>query len=272
MIRLLMAQVYRNIRKPWFVLVLVATFVLTVWLAVSPFRDQYSYQGFMNRYGDMSPSTVSRFVLGEARPDLTVSDIYDVYMFAHKEEHLRQGYLSTARGLAFIGCVIPAFFVGRELGKRKIRAVLIPGQSRAAVFIWIVVRYFLAAFILITASLGMVRVQWSVEPGQFEHFYMVNTQLRFVLYCLSVFSAMMFVTFIIKNPIPSAIASLVVAAIAFLTGKLFPVVSPVSELFMENYWYAETGPEFWRPHVIASFIIIAVFIAASWLIFRRREV
>ena len=272
MIRLLMAQVYRNIRKPWFILVLVATFVLTVWLAVSPFRDQYSYQGFMNRYGDMSPSTVSRFVLGEARPDLTVSDIYDVYMFAHKEEHLRQGYLSTARGLAFIGCVIPAFFVGRELGKRKIRAVLIPGQSRAAVFIWIVVRYFLAAFILITASLGMVRVQWSVEPGQFEHFYMVNTQLRFVLYCLCVFSGMMFVAFLVKNPIPTAIASLVFTGIAALTGKLIPHISPVGELLMENYWYAETGPEFWRPHVIVSFIVIAVFTAASWLIFRRREV
>ena len=272
MIKLLMAQIYRNVRKPWFIIVLVAAFVLTVWIAVAPFRDQYSYQGFMNRYGDMSPATVSRFVLGEPRPDMSISDIFDAYMAAHKDEHMRQAYLSTARALAFFGCVIPAYFVSRELSKRKIRAVLIPGQSRAAVFIWLVVRFFLAAFILVTASLGMVRLQWSIELNMFERAYVVNTQLRFVLYCFSVFSVMMFIAFIVKQPIASALASLVVAAIAFLTGKLFPAVSPVSELFMENYWYAETGPEFWRPHVIVSLIVIAVFTIASWLIFRRREV
>lgn len=272
MIRLLKAQIFRNIRKPWFILVLALTFLLTVWIAVSPYRDQFSYQGFMNRYGDMSPATVSRFVLGESRPDLSISDIFDEYMLAHKDEHLRQAYLSTAMGLAILGCVLPAFFVGRELGKRKIRAVLIPGQSRAEVFVWIVVRYFLVAFIIITAVLGMIRIQWSVEPRMFDHSYMVNTQLRFVLYCLAVFSGMMFVTFLVKRPIPSAIASLAFVGLAVLSGKLIPSVSPVSELFMEAYWYQETGPEFWMPHVIASLIIIAVFIAASWLVFRRREI
>ena len=272
MIRLLKAQIYRNIRKPWFILVLALMFLLTVWIAVSPYRDQFSYQGFMNRYGEMSPATVSRFVLGESRPDMSISDIFDEYMMRHMDEHLRQAYLSTATGLAILGCVIPAFFVGRELGKRKIRAVLIPGQSRAEVFIWLVVRYFLAAFILITAVLGMIRIQWSVEPRAFEHSYMVNTQLRFVLYCLTVFSGMMFLAFIIKRPIPTAIASLAFVGLAILTGKLIPHISPVSELFMEAYWYQETGPEFWMPHVIVSLVVIAVFVAASWLIFRRREI
>ena len=118
----------------------------------------------------------------------------------------------------------------------------------------------------------MIRIQWSIELSMFDRAYVVNTQLRFVLYCFSVFSFMMFVTFIIKKPIPSAIASLVVAAIAYMTGKLVPHISPVSELFMQNYWYAETGPEFWRPHVIVSLIVIAVFTIASWLVFRRREI
>ena len=272
MIKLLKAQIFRTVKKPWFILILLITFTITVWIAVSPLRDTYSYQAFMNRYSEMSPQTVSRMVLDEARPDLSISDIYDEFMIRQKDFLFPTAYVGTAMGLAFMGCIIAAFFLGRELTKRRTRAVLIPGQSRGMVFAWLAVRYYLAAFILIIASLGMVRTQWSINLSLFPRDYVVSTQLRFLLYCFAVFSGMMFVTFLVRHPVASALASLAFVGIAVLAGYLAPVIFPTSAFLSYKWWEPTVGAQFITPHVITSAVAIVVFTAASYIFYRSREI
>ena len=272
MIKLLKEQIFRAVKKPWFILIFLITFTITVWIAVSPLRDTYSYQGFMNRYGSMSPQTVSRMVLDEARPDMSISDIYDEFMIRQKDFLFPTAYVATATGLAFMGCIIAAFFLGRELTKRRTRAVLIPGQSRGLVFTLLAVRYYLAAFILIVASLGMVRTQWSIDLSMFPRDYVVSTQLRFLLYCFAVFSGMMLVTVLVRNPVGSALASLAFVGLAVLAGYLAPTVFPTASLLSYKWWEPTVGAEYITPHVITSAIAIVVFTAASYIIYRNREI
>ena len=271
MIRLLKMQAYRNIRRPWLLLVLILAFTLIVWMTVAPFREVFSYQAFMSKYEGMKPEYVSLAVLGKARFDLTVSEIYEEFMRTQQDWLFEHSYINISGWLGYISCVVPAFFIGRKITKKKIGTVLVPGQSRTEVFIWLAVRYYVAAFFLIVASLGMVRIQWSVDLSAFPHDYVVGTQLRFVLYGLSIFSGMMLVTFLVRHPVLSAVASLAFVLIATLIGRLIPSISPVAAFFAQDSWTQGTPPALYTPQVIAAIVTIIVFTAASYLIFRRRD-
>ncbi len=271
MIGLLKMQAYRNIRRPWFLLVLLLTFTLIVWFAAAPVRDLVSYQMFMDKYEDMKPELVSLSVLGETRHDLTVEEIYEEFIKQKQDWLFETSYANTYGALLFLGCVIPAFFIGREISKKKIGNILVPGQSRAAVFTWLAVRYYIAAFILVIATLGMVRIELCIDLNSFPHDYVVGTQLRFVLFELAVFSGMMFLTFLVRHPLISAAVSLAFSFAAVIAVKIISSGLSSAGLLSQGSWLLSAEPGEGTIPVIVAIAAIVVFTAASWLVFRRRD-
>jgi hypothetical protein len=268
MIGLLKMQAYRNIRRPWFLLAFLLTFTLIVWFAVAPVRDFVSYQQFMDKYADMKPEFVSLSVLGEARFDLTVEEIYEEFIKLNQDWLFEESYSNTLGALTFLSFVIPAFFVARDISKKKIGNILVPGQSRAGVFIWLAVRYYIVAFLLTVAALGMVRIELCVDLSSFPHDWVVATQLRFVLFELAVFSGMMFLTFIVRRPLISAAVSLAFSIAAVLAVK---GISSGSGALSQGAWLLSAEPGAGTVPIIASIAATVVFTAASYVIFRRTD-
>ena len=270
--RLIRAQLLRDAKRPWILLFLAILIAVYVWMAVSPLRNATSYGKFMNTYGDMEPRLVSYAVLGEARPDLSLDAIYKEFMTRQSGWLYVRSFVNSSSGMAWISCLMAAFFLCRDLGEDSVRPMLLCGYRRSSVFIWLVVRYYILGIVITAVALAFVRSAWSLKLSSFPSGYVVNTQLRYLLYSLSTFSYPLLIAFLLKNPILSTVATFILQLlINYLICKLFPAFSPVSVVTKEAHWEAAAAPGAYVSYVIAALVIIAVCVAASWFVFRRRD-
>ena len=269
--KLLKSQFFKTWLKPWFLLVLVISVSLIVLNAASPHRGVSSYKAFVDTYGNQKPNVVSAAVLGEARPELSMYDIYEEYMQTKKDLLFAEAHASMAEIVSLLGCILAAFFLGNEIKKNKVKPLLLGGQSRASVFLWLTVRYYLVAFLVMVASFVSIRLFWSVDFRLFPLDFVVSAQLRFLLYGFSIFGYYMLITFLVKNPILSALASLAFFAVASWLCRSIPF-SSLRAYLSEASWAADAAPGSFTPSVIAAVVVLLVTITASYLIFRRREV
>ena len=269
--RLIKMQSFRTMKRPWVLLFLVVIIAIYFWMAVSPLRNATSYSVVMNRYGEMKPENVAIAVLGEARPDLTLDEIYDEFIASQSDWLYVRSFVNSSSGMAWISCLMAAFFLCRDLGENSVRPILIAGYKRSSVFIWLVVRYFIFGILITVITLAFVRMSWRVHLGSFPKDYVFSTQMRYLLYSLYLFSYPMLLAFLLKNPILSAVGSFILVLILTRVCNLFPSFSPMSVIPEEEHWLMTTGPDVYMHYVIAAIVIIVVCITASYLVFRRRD-
>lgn len=269
--RLIKARLFRDAKRPWILLFLAILIAVYVWMAVSPLRNATSYSKFMEDYGDMDPRKVSFAVLGEERPDLSLDAIYKEFMARQGGWLYVRSFVNSASGMAWISCLMAAFFLCRDLGEDSVRPMLLSGYRRSSVFIWLVVRYYVLGIVITAVALAFVRSAWSLKLSSFPSKYVVGTQLRYLLYSLSTFSYPLLIAFLLKNPILSTVATFIEVLLLNWISKLFPAFSPVSVVAKEAHWEEAVAPGAYVNFVIAAFVIIAVCVTASWFIFRRRD-
>ena len=269
--RLLRVQFIRHLKRPWALLFLVIIIAAYVWIAVSPLKNVMSAASFMNTYGDMEPRVVSIAVLGEARPDLSISEIYDEFMRTQGDFLYRKSLTNSASSVVLLGSLTAALFLCRDLDEDSVRPLLLAGYGRTPIFIWLVVRFYLIMTLITVIGLLFVRFAWSVKLSYFPSDYVANTQLRFYVYSMSMFSISMLVAFLLRNPILSALGAYALTFIVFLLDKLIPKFFPGYVMMVEEHWLETAAQGAYTSYVVASVVIIVVCIAASYLIFRRRE-